>query len=77
MKGEAALEAFWTKSMGSDLKLELSAFDTSGDVGWAAGAWSLGPREARATGHFMVGLKKGGDGTWRMSADTFNEGCPR
>jgi len=77
VKGASALEAFWTKSMGRDLKLDLSGFEASGDVGWAAGAWSLGPSEARASGHFMVGLKKGGDGTWRMSADTFNEGCRR
>ncbi len=74
VRGRAAIAGHWRGRFGDGLVLTLDAFDGDGMAGWAAGTWQLDGRDGgKATGRFTVGLRRGRDGEWRMSYDTYHD----
>ena len=57
------------------LRYRPSAWSVNGSVGWIAGTMQLG--EPRAdVGNFMIGLRKGADGKWRIGAESISSKPP-
>ncbi len=78
VRGRTALAEHWATQMGSGLVLQLESFETDSRAGFAAGTWQLdgdpAQRDApKHRGRFVVGLRRGPDGTWRMSFDTYHD----
>lgn len=77
VRGRAAIEAFWKRGMGKDLKLEVVDARLHGSVGYAVGIYSFppGPKGAGPgdRGKFMVGLKRLSGNTWKIAADIWNQ----
>ena len=74
VEGRQAIEVFWSRSHGRGLKLELLAFETSGDVGWALGTWSgqPGPDGTTPHGRFVLALRRE-NGQWMIAVDINND----
>lgn len=74
VRGRNALADYWSGRMGSNLVLTPDAFDSDGHAGFAAGTWQLDATDGgRHGGRFAVGLRRGPDGVWRMSFDTYHD----
>jgi ketosteroid isomerase-like protein len=78
VEGRQAIETFWSRIQGRGLKLELLAYETSGDVGWALGTWSgqPGPDGFAAHGRFVLALRRE-DGQWKIAVDINNDAGKR
>ena len=74
VQGRDALASFWSKSAGRGLSLQLVAYETSGDVGWALGGWSTrGAANGPAPhGRFLLALRRE-EGRWKIAVDINND----
>ncbi len=78
VQGRQAIEEFWSRIQGRGLKLELIAYETSGDVGWALGTWSgqPGPDGFAPHGRFVLALRRE-EGRWKIAVDINNDAGKR
>jgi hypothetical protein len=55
---------------GGPLRLRALSWATDGEVGWIVGAYGYGPMaEEFDSGKFLLALRRGDDGVWRIAAD--------
>jgi uncharacterized protein (TIGR02246 family) len=79
--GHEAIHNLWQSWIDSgleDLTLEAIEVDSSGDLAYEIGQFSLQvPAEDKsmvtATGNYVVVWKHGADGNWRLQVDTWND----
>jgi hypothetical protein len=61
---------------GGELKLRSFAWATADTVGYIVGGFQY-PGSTGPGGKFLLALRKGGDGKWRIAADMDNSATPR
>jgi uncharacterized protein (TIGR02246 family) len=79
--GQDAIQNLWQSWIDDglkDLTLEAIEVESSGDLAYEIGQFSLqAPAEndamVTATGNYVVVWKRGGDGNWRLHVDTWND----
>ena len=79
--GHEAIQNLWQSWLDDglkDLTLEAIEVESSGDLAYEIGQFSLqAPAEndamVTATGNYVVVWKRGGDGNWRLHVDTWND----
>lgn len=74
IEGRAALEEYWSRSAAQGLGLELLAYETQGNIGWALGSWQFPAKEGARPfgGRFLLALRRE-DGRWRIAVDINND----
>jgi ketosteroid isomerase-like protein len=73
-RGPAAIAGNIT-GPGGELRLSAYAFSVSGSVGYIVGGYRY-PDTTGPGGRFVLALRKGADGRWRIAADLDNSGPP-
>ncbi len=84
VKGKAAIEEFWGAFIAEGVEnLTLNTLDVGGggDVAYEIGEFSLtvpgeGGERTADRGTYVVILKRGADGSWKLYADIFNSDLP-
>jgi uncharacterized protein (TIGR02246 family) len=81
VRGRANIEAFFKEMEGANLTLTPFESATSGSTAYEAGTYqmSMTPKTGPPTtdkGKYVVVLKRGSDGQWRLAFDIFNSDTP-
>jgi uncharacterized protein (TIGR02246 family) len=81
VRGRANIEAFFKEIEGATLTLTPFESATSGSTAYEAGTYqmSITPKTGQPTtdkGKYVVILKRGSDGQWRLAFDIFNSDMP-
>lgn len=74
VRGHAAIAGNIT-GPGGELRLSAYAFSVSGTVGYIVGGYRY-PDSPGPGGRFVLALRQGADGRWRIAADLDNSGAP-
>ena len=84
VKGRSNIQAYWQKMIDAgahSVSLSTLAVATSGNIAYEAGTYQFtmptpnGP-PVTDKGKYVVGLRKGTDGKWRLAHDAFNSDMP-
>jgi uncharacterized protein (TIGR02246 family) len=81
VRGRANIEAFFKEMEGANFTLTPFESATSGSTAYEAGTYqmSMTPKTGQPTtdkGKYVVVLKRGSDGQWRLAFDIFNSDMP-
>ncbi len=81
VRGRANIEAFFKEMEGANITLTPFESAMSGSTAYEAGTYQMAitPKTGQPTtdkGKYVVILKKGSDGQWRLSHDIFNSDMP-
>lgn len=75
VQGKAAIKEFWAGFVASvkpsDLELNTTQVDASGDLAYGIGAYAFSAGGVRHTGKYLVALRRQPDGLLRCVADSF------
>lgn len=74
VSGREAIREFWTEGMEPGLSFEVVQTSATPEGGFIAGRFHLAPTDAAPadSGKYLICLRRGSDGRWRVVADMWN-----
>jgi uncharacterized protein (TIGR02246 family) len=75
VRGREAIGAYWSQGTDEGLEVTTLAVEVDGNLGYLIGRYNLPPTEEEPadSGKYVMCLKRQRDGTWKLTADIWNQ----